>query len=258
MNIKTLITTLFVVCTLTSTAVAAEQVKVGLSAEPYPPFSSTDASGKWSGWEIEIIQAVCASAKLDCVLTPVGWDGIIPALNSKQIDVIMGSMSITDERMKSIDFSNKYYNTPAVVVADKALAITPDKAGLKGKILGIQASTTHATYAQTHFADVVAELKVYQTNDEAYQDLIAGRVDAIQADSIAMADFVVSDSGACCEIKGAVAHDDAILGKGIGAGLRKGDDALREKINTAIAAIRADGTYAEITKKYFKTDIYGD
>lgn len=113
-------------------------------------------------------------------------------------------------------------------------------------------------YAQTHFADVVAELKVYQSNDDAYQDLIAGRVDAIQADSIAMADFVASDSGACCEIKGAGANDEAILGKGIGAGLRKGDDALREKINTAIATIRADGTYAEITKKYFSSDIFGE
>lgn len=258
MNIKTLLPTLFFVFALTCTATAAEKVKVGLSAEPYPPFASTDASGKWGGWEIEIAYALCAAAKLDCVITPVGWDGIIPSLNAKQIDVIIGSMSITDERLKSIDFSNKYYNTPAVVVADKALAITPDRDGLKGKILGIQASTTHATYAQTHFADVVAELKVYQTNDEAYQDLIAGRVDAIQADSIAMADFVASDSGACCEIKGAVPHDEAILGKGIGAGLRKGDDVLREKINTAIATIRANGTYAEITKKYFSTDIFGE
>lgn len=258
MKIKTLIATLFVVATITSTTIAAEQVKVGMSAEPYPPFSSIDASGKWVGWEVEIIGAVCGAAKLDCVITPVAWDGIIPALNAKQIDMIMGSMSITEERMKAIDFSNKYYNTPAVVVADKGLTITPDKAGLKGKILGVQASTTHATYAQAHFADVVAELKLYQTNDEIFQDLIAGRIDAMQADSIAMADFAASKSGAFSEIKGAVAHDDSILGKGIGAGLRKGDDVLREKINVAIAAIRADGTYAEITKKYFSTDIFGE
>lgn len=257
MNIKTLIATFFAVLTLTNAAVAADQIKVGLAAEPYPPFSSTDASGEWGGWEIDIIHAVCAAAKLDCVITPIAWDGIIPALNAKQIDVIMGSMSITEERMKSIDFSNKYYNTPALMVADKALAITPDKAGLKGKIYGVQASTTHATYAQAHFADV-AEIKLYQTQDEIHQDLIAGRIDAMQADSISMADFVDSKSGACCEIKGAVAHDETILGKGIGAGLRKGDDELREKINTAIDTIRTDGTYAEITKKYFSTDIFGE
>jgi len=258
MKIKTLIATLFTIATITNTAIATEQIKVGMSAEPYPPFSSIEASGKWVGWEVEIIGAVCGAAQLDCVITPVAWDGIIPALNAKQIDMIMGSMSITEERMKAIAFSNKYYNTPAVVVADKGLAITPDRAGLKGKILGVQASTTHATYAQAHFADVVAELKLYQTNDEIFQDLIAGRIDAMQADSIAMVDFVASKSGAFFEVKGAVAHDTSILGKGIGAGLRKGDDSLRDKINGAIDTIRADGTYAAISNKYFGADIFGE
>ena len=112
---------------LASSAFAAP-VKVGVAAEPYPPFSSPDASGKWVGWEIEFMEAVCAEAKLECVLTPVAWDGIIPALTESKIDVIMSSMSITEERMKTIDFSNKYYNTPAAVAVAKGsgLAATPE------------------------------------------------------------------------------------------------------------------------------------
>jgi len=254
MKLPMILSTAFITLAMASTA-AAEKVKIGIAAEPYPPFASMDSSGKWSGWEVEMIDAVCAAAKLECELTPTAWDGIIPSLTGKQIDVIMASMSITEERSKTIDFTNKYYSSPAVIVADKSMKITPDKEGLKGKILGIQASTTHAAYAQKHFADD-AELKSYQTQDEANQDLIAGRVDAIQADAIAMSDFVASDAGKCCEIKGQVPADEVVLGKGVGAGVRKGDDDLREKLNAAIAAVVEDGTHKKITDKYFTVDIY--
>ncbi len=238
-------------------AVAAEEVKIGIAAEPYPPFASLDASGEWNGWEVEIIKAVCDAAELDCVITPVAWDGIIPSLTGQQIDAIMASMSITEERQKTIDFTDPYYNTPAVIVADKSMDIEPTPDSLAGKIIGIQASTIHQAYANEHFGDA-AEIRVYQTQDEANQDLVAGRIDATQADSIAMAEFVESDNGACCEIKGTVANDEAILGRGVGAGVRKGDDALRESLNEGIAAILADGTHAEITSRYFNTSIYSE
>ena len=241
---------------LMACAASAEEVKIGIAAEPYPPFASPDASGNWTGWEVEIIGAVCAAAKLDCVVTPVAWDGIIPSLTSQQIDAIMASMSITEERLQTIDFSNPYYNTPAVIVADKSIDIGTTPEALAGKILGVQASTIHQTYAQAYFGD--SEIRVYQTQDEANQDLFAGRIDAVQADSIAMADFVATDVGACCEIKGNVAHDEAILGKGIGAGVRKGDAALLDALNAGIAAVLADGTHAEITAKYFTTSIYSE
>ena len=107
-------------------AASAQQVKVGIAPEPYPPFSSVDASGKWVGWEIEFLDAVCAEAKLDCVITPTAWDGIIPALTTKKIDMIWNSMSITDERKKTIDFSDKYYNTPTAIIGPKDTEIRRD------------------------------------------------------------------------------------------------------------------------------------
>jgi polar amino acid transport system substrate-binding protein len=235
-------------------AVSAEdQVRIGIAAEPYPPFASPDAAGTWVGWEIDIINAVCAAAGLDCVITPVAWDGIIPSLTGNQIDVIMASMSITEARMETIDFSDPYYNTPTVVVAAKGAGITATPEGLEGRILGVQASTIHQDYAQTYFTG--AEIRIYQTQDEANQDLVAGRLDAIQADSIAMADFVATEAGACCEIVGQVADDPSILGMGVGAGVRKGEDALRESLSAGIAAIIADGTHAEITSRYFAAPI---
>ena len=256
MNFETSLLAGLAALALGAGAAAAEEVKIGIAAEPYPPFASPDSAGNWVGWEVEVIDAVCKAAALDCVLTPVAWDGIIPSLTGKQIDAIMASMSITEERMQTIDFSNPYYNTPAVIVADKSLDIDASPASLAGKIIGVQASTIHQAYANAYFGD--AEIRVYQTQDEANQDLFAGRIDATQADSIAMADFVATDAGQCCEIKGNVANDEAILGKGVGAGVRKGDDALREALNKGIAAILADGTHEAITARYFTAPIYSE
>src|SRR3954451_9346356 len=168
---------------------SAEEIKVGFSPEAYPPFYQQDASGNWGGWEVEIVNAICDEAKLTCTLTPIPWDGLIPALTSKKIDAIMNSMSITAERMKTIDFSDKYYNTPTAIIGpkDQKFGATPDD--LKGKVLGVQVSTTHSAYAKKHFGPTAAEIKEYQTQDEANNDLAAGRLDAVQADSIALKEF---------------------------------------------------------------------
>ncbi|WP_246745985.1 transporter substrate-binding domain-containing protein [Ciceribacter sp. L1K22] len=241
---------------ITGQASAAE-VKVGFAAEPYPPFTSPDAAGKWVGWEVEFMEAICAEAKLECVITPVAWDGIIPALTSNKIDMIVGSMSITEERLKTIDFSDKYYNTPTGIIGPKEEAFEATPEGLAGKIIGVQVSTVHADYAQKYFGPTAAEIKEYQTQDEANQDLAAGRIDAVQADAIALDAFLKSDAGTCCEHKGNVKDDPAILGAGVGVGVRKGDAELKDKINAAIKAIRANGTYDTFSKKYFDFDIYG-
>ncbi|MBU0583986.1 MAG: transporter substrate-binding domain-containing protein [Alphaproteobacteria bacterium] len=235
----------------------AEEVKVGFSPEAYPPFYSADASGNWTGWEVDIVNAICEEAKFDCVMTPIPWDGLIPGLTTKKIDAIMNSMSITAEREKTIAFSDKYYNTPTAIVGPKGETFGATPEDLKGKILGVQVSTTHSAYAKKHFADA-AEIKEYQTQDEANQDLAAGRIDATQADSIALGAFLKTDQGKeCCDLKGHVAEDLEILGPGVGAGVRKEDTELKEKINAAIKAIRENGKYDEITKKYFDFDIYG-
>ncbi|MFE0017881.1 transporter substrate-binding domain-containing protein [Mesorhizobium sp. NPDC059054] len=238
----------------------AENLRVGISAEPYPPFSSLDSSGKWVGWEIEIIDAVCAAAKFECQITPVAWDGIIPSLTSKKIDVIMSSMSITKERKKTIDFSDKYYSDNGyTVVGPKGVAVEPTAEGLKGKILGVQTSTNAQVYASRHFQDSVAQLKTYQTEDEVEQDLVAGRIDAALASRITISEFLNTDQGkGCCEVKGTVANDPEIMARGVGAGVRKGDTEILEKINAGIKAIRDNGKYAEISNRYFGFDIYGD
>ncbi len=237
---------------------AQDTIKVGIDAGVYPPFTYTDPSGKWVGWEVEFIEAVCAEAKLTCEITPTAWDGIIPALQEGKIDAIMSSMSITEERKQKVNFTQKYYNTPAHLIGPKSLDFKYDAGmmdNLKGKIVGVQAGTTHANFANAHFAPAGAEVKEYPKQEDANSDLVAGRVDLVLADSLALSDFLKSDQGKDFEVKGA--PDGPEFGDGVGAAVRKEDTALLDKLNAAIDAIRASGKYDEITKKYFDFDIYG-
>jgi polar amino acid transport system substrate-binding protein len=230
-------------------AAGAEPVKVGFSPEAYPPFYSADASGNWTGWEVEIAHAICAEAKFECELTPIPWDGLIPALTTKKIDAIMNSMSITEERKKTIDFTNMYYNTPTVIIGPKNgdKDISPEH--LKGKTLGAQVSTIHERYLRKYYPE--SEIKTYQTQDEANNDLAAGRLDYVQADGSALSAFLKTEQGqACCELKDEVPDDPAILGEGVGGGVRKEDTALKEKLNAAIAELVKNGEIQKITEKY--------
>ncbi|MGH6854937.1 MAG: transporter substrate-binding domain-containing protein [Aestuariivirga sp.] len=236
---------------MASSAPAMADIKFGVAAEPYAPYTSKDASGTWVGWEVDLMNALCAQMNEKCELVEVAWDGIIPALTSKQIDVIWSSMSITTERKQTIDFSTMYYDTPSQLIGAKNgdLDIAPDH--LKGKILGVQVSTIHERYAQKYFAAAGAEVKTYATQDEANNDLAAGRLDYVQADSTALDAFLKTDQGAaCCEMKGIVPDDREILGEGVGAGIRKEDTALKEKINTALAELAKAGKFEEINNKY--------
>ena len=249
--------------TLAATAVAVgitmtgafADIKLGLDSAPYPPFADVK-DGKRVGFEIELGEAICAAMGETCVWTPIAWDGIIPALNAGKIDAIFASMSITPKRMKVINFSNKYYNTPAAIVSKKGSGIDGSPDSVKGKVIGVQVSTTHADYAKKHFEGVAAEIKTYQAFDEHNADLVAGRVDAVVGDSLAFSDFIAK-SGDCCEVGGYL-NDEAVFGKGAGVGLRKSDTELLNKFNAAIDKVRADGTYDKIAKKYFDFDIYGE
>ncbi len=236
---------------------ASAEVRFGVMNESYPPFFAQDASGKWQGWEIDLMEAVCAEMKEKCSIVALSWDGLIPALESKKFDVIWSSMSNTAERQKVIDFTDKYYNTPAKLIGAKDGKPGTTAEDVKGKTIGIQVATIQSAYYAKYFKDVADE-KTYQTLDEAFQDLAAGRIDYVFGDSLVLNDFLKTDTGKdCCADAGNVADDPEILGRGVSGGVRKDDQELKQKLNTALAAVRASGKYDEITKKYFSFDIYG-
>ena len=223
----------------------------------YPPFESLEAGGKFVGFDIDIANALCDNMKVKCSFVNQDFDGIIPALQAKKFDAVISSMSITPEREKIVDFTNKIYNTPPAIAVPKDSTVkeATDEA-LKGKSIGAQSSTTHANYASVHLKD--AELKLYPSADEYTLDLGNGRIDAAIDDVVVLSEWVKSDAGSCCKMLGTLKTDPVINGVGAGIAIRKGDTAIRDKLNAAIAAIRADGTYKKIQDKYFDFDVYGD
>jgi polar amino acid transport system substrate-binding protein len=238
---------------------AQDTVRFGVAAEPYPPFSNKDASGKWVGFEIDLMDAVCAEMKAKCSIVEVAWDGIIPALQASKFDVIWSSMLITDKRKETIDFTDKYYHTPAEIIGPKSENITIDfnnPDSLKGKAVGVQTNTAHFRFISRYFPS--ATVKIYDTQDNSNADLAAGRLDLEMADAVVLNEFMKTDQGKDLEVKGLPPMSDTVVfGYGVGGGVRKSDTALKEKLNKAIAAIRANGTYDAIAKKYFNFDVYG-
>lgn len=142
---------------LMSAASAGAEVRFGVMNEAYPPFFTKDATGKWIGWEIELMDAVCAEMKETCSIVDMSWDGLIPALQTKKFDVIWSSMSITDERKKTIAFTDKYYNTPSKLIGAQGGKTGTTPEDVSGKTIGIQVSTIQTEYYKKHYASVASE-----------------------------------------------------------------------------------------------------
>ncbi|WP_415234235.1 ABC transporter substrate-binding protein [Pseudorhodobacter sp.] len=251
---RTLLST-FAALMLATPGFAADPLRIGVEGA-YPPFSFKEADGTLAGFDIDIAKAVCAQMQRDCEMVEQEWDGMIPALKAKKFDAIVASMSITEERKRQIDFSAKYYQTPARLVAKKDAGFEGTAEGLTGKRIGVQRGATHQCYAEKMFPG--AEIVMYGTQEEVFRDLALGRIDAQLSDSlIAQESFLSTGEGADYGFLGGDHLDLECYGEGVGIAVRKGDDALREALSAAITAIRDDGTYAKINDAYFPFDIYG-
>ncbi len=234
----------------------SKTIKIGTEGA-YPPFNNLTTSGELVGFDVDIAKALCDEMKVKCEFVTNDWDGIIPSLIAGKFDAIIASMSITDERKEKVDFTDKYYNTPPAIAVPKDSDITDaTDAGLDGKILGAQSSTTHSNYAEEKLGS--ADLRLYPTPDEYKLDIASGRIDAVIDDVIVLSEWLETPDGECCKILGTLTPDPVINGEGAGIAIRKGEDDLREMFNTAIAAIRSNGKYKEINDKYFEVDVYGD
>jgi len=229
-------------------------VRIGTEGA-YPPFNFFDSNKELQGFDVDIAKALCEKMKVECTFVAQDWDGIIPALVSNKYDAIIASMSITEERKKKVDFTDKYYQTPAGFVMNKGHGqtdFTPE--GLKGKTIGAQSATTHASYLEDVYTD--STIKLYGTQDEANLDLANGRLDAILADSVVLGEWLKAKDAECCEMAHTFNGPVKYFGAGAGIAIRQGEDELKAMLNKALKEIIDDGTYAAINGKYFPFSIY--
>lgn len=232
------------------------ELRLGVSGN-YPPFTSIDENHRFKGFEIDIALALCKRMNVTCEFVKLEWRDMIPGVVAGSIDAIFASMSITEERKKQIAFSNRYYQTPASIVARKALNLRDaSPAGMKGRVVGVQMGTLHEDYLQDVYLPAGTVPKVYATQSEAQFDLARGLIDAIMVDKLGAYAWLATNQGKCCAYAGKDLDDVRYVGEGVGVGLRKEDGELRDMINNAIDEIIADGTYKKINDKYFPFSVY--
>lgn len=245
---KKLLTVLAVTMIAAGAAQAADKLRMGTEGA-YPPFNMIDSAGNLHGFDVDIGKALCVEMKVECTWVTQDWDGIIPGLLAKKYDTIIASMSITDERKKAVDFTERYYSNKLSFIRKKGATIAQDK--FEGKTLGAQRATIAAQHIEKAYGGKV-DVKLYDTQENAFLDLASGRLDVMVVDFGVGYTWLQGDEGKGFEFFGQPADID----DRIGIAVRKGSDELVAKLNAAIKAIRANGTYAKINAKYFPFDIY--
>ena len=250
----------------------ADQIKIGTEGA-YPPRNSKDSAGNLIGFEVELANELCKIMKHDCTIVEQDWDGMIPALVSRKFDAIMAGMSITGERMKTINFSQGYADEVASlavmkgskneglktmsainlsdVSADEQATLDVLTKAFKGKTIGVQTATIHQNFLESGLMGNV-KIRTYKTQDEVNLDLSAGRIDAALAAAVAFTDYAEKSGKAVVLTGPTFAGGD--FGNGVGVGIRKGDSKLLNDFNAAIDKARDDGIISKLAIKHFGFD----
>ena len=271
-TLKKLFLSLFVSATLFSSVALADSIKIGTEGA-YPPWNSKSEAGKLIGFEVELANWLCIYMGKDCTIVEQDWDGMIPALIMRKFDAIMAGMSITDERLKTINFSQGYADEVASLAVMKGSSLeslstveginlskrdsTVKKTlktlteALAGKTIGVQTATIHQNFLESGDVGKV-KIRTYKTQDEVNLDLAAGRIDAALAAAVAFTDYA-EKSGKAVVLVGPKFSGGA-FGNGVGVGIRKGDDQLLKDFNKAIDVARKNGKISELAIKWFGFD----
>ena len=259
---------------------AKDKIRIGTEGA-YPPWNSKDASGKLIGFEVELAWTLCRYMEKQCVIVEQDWDGMIPALVMRKFDAIMAGMSITDERKKTITFSQGYADEVASLAVMKGSSLegldTPEginlslggsdvtkalktlTGALAGKTVCVQTATIHQNFLDSGDVGKV-DVRTYKTQDEVNLDLASGRCDAALAAAVAFTDYA-EKSGKSVVLTGPTFSGGA-FGNGVGVGLRQaGEDAIGKRdaellkaFNNAINKARKNGDISRIATKWFGFD----
>ena len=272
MNIfkKTILTVLASIMLVVN--VNADNIKIGTEGA-YPPWNSKDAAGNLIGFEVELANELCKIMKHNCTIVEQDWDGMIPALVSRKFDAIMAGMSITDERKKTINFSQGYADEVASLAvmkgsknedlktlsainltdisADEQATLDTLTKAFKGKTIGVQTATIHQNFLDSGLMGKV-KVRTYKTQDEVNLDLAAGRIDAALAAAVAFTDYAEKSGKAVVLTGPTFAGGD--FGNGVGVGIRKGDSELLNDFNAAIDKARDEGIISRLAIKHFGFD----
>ncbi|NLS45136.1 MAG: amino acid ABC transporter substrate-binding protein [Firmicutes bacterium] len=225
---------------------AAGVIRIGVD-DAFPPMEYRDEKGNLVGFDVDLANEIGSRLGVDIVWVPTAWDGVILALQSGKFDMIQSTLTITEERAREVDFSPPYIYGAQIIVVKKEEKDINVLSDLKGKVVGTQLGSTGEVAAKKYGG--FKDLKLYATYPEAFTDLAIGRIKALVVDEFVGRYYMTKQVGAYRVLEENLAEES------IGIGFRKGDVSLREAVCNAIDSIKADGTYAKISEKWFGVDV---
>jgi polar amino acid transport system substrate-binding protein len=223
---------------------SARVYSVGTDAA-YAPFESQNEKGEIVGFDVDVVRAVAAKAGIEVKFVNTPWEGIFNALKQGDRDLLASSITITDERKLSMDFSEPYFDAHQLIAvkADSKVARFDDLKSLK---IGVQTGTTGDETVSKLQGKNSADIKRFESTPLALKELEAGGIDAVVADNGVVVNYVKNNAGS----KFKTVDDSSFVPEHYGIAVRKGDADLLGKLNRGLAAIRADGTYDRIYAGY--------
>ena len=212
----------------------------------YPPFNFVDDNNQLTGFDVEIGTEIAKRIAVTGVPLTTAWDGIIAGLLANKYELICGSMAITDERLKSIDFSAPYYRSGAQLFVKNG---SPFKsvADLKGKKIGVTLGTTYEQWVRDNIADV--DIRTYKGVPDMILEASTGRIDGFITDKIVGA-LAIKDQGVPISLSGDLLYEEKM-----GIAMRKGNIELKNAIDNALASMKEDGSYHDISMKWLGLDV---
>ena len=235
----------FAVLCMAASAEAKSYIN-GIDAN-YPPFAYVGEDGKPAGFDVESMDWIAKTMGFEVKHQPMDWDGIVPALMNKKIDMVCSGMSISPERAAVVNFSDPYYVIQKVILVPTDSSLTAEQAINGPTKLGVQRGTNEHELLETKTREETLkyELRFYDSAPLAVEDLLNGRIEAIAMDSAPAKDAI--NKGKAVKIVGTFADDDSF-----GVAIRKDDKELLDLVNEGYRKLQADPAWNELQAKYLK------
>ncbi|WP_043447260.1 transporter substrate-binding domain-containing protein [Halotalea alkalilenta] len=231
-------------------ALAQQPIKIATDAT-FPPFEYIDAQGQLAGYDVELAQAVCEAAELDCELIAAAWDGMIPGLMSRKYDALISQLTVTEERRRSMAFTEVYSRPVFRFVGRDGSEYDFVEGDLAGATIAVQTGTPMDAFVSRHFPR--STIKRYDSSSAAYLELVSGRADLVMSYEAQITYGFLSDRGReGFTLMGPryTGQDAPEFGEGVAIAVNKRNDALREKLDQGLAKLRETGAIEALDAKY--------
>jgi polar amino acid transport system substrate-binding protein len=232
-----------------------EQIRF-VTDNDYPPFNYLDEEGELTGFNVDLMRAICDELSVECSIRTVSWSRLLPSLKDGDADAVIASIRISEQTLKEVDFTDSYYHTPARFVAlrsNPVKAITPET--LSGKKIGVIDGTAHKAYLGDFFTS--SAVVAYGSMDEAKSALREGKVNFLFGDGVSLMFWLNGTlSENCCEFRGGPFTESRYFGEGIGIAIAKGNRKLRDALNYGLHLARSEGRFEELYLRYFPLSFF--